>query len=131
MKILMAEDDFASRVMLQKLLAPHGEVHIAINGREALKAYNAAEATGEPYELICLDIMMPETDGQAVLHAIRKSEAANGVRMGEGVKVLMTTALKDSSNVLTAFREQGDGYLLKPFDRSKLEEQLKGFGMAA
>ena len=131
MKILMAEDDFTSRVILQTLLAPYGDVHIAINGREALKAFNSAEAMGEPYELICLDIMMPEMDGQEVLQAIRKSESARGVRIGEGVKVLMTTALTDSSNILMAFREQCDGYLVKPFQRSKLEEHLKKFAQAA
>lgn len=131
MKILVVEDDFTSRVLLQKLLARYGEVHIAINGREALDAYTQAEAEGEPYELICLDIMMPEVGGQEVLREIRTAESARGIRLGEGVKIIMTTALKDSRNVMTAFREQCDAYLVKPIDRDKLTEQLENLGLAA
>lgn len=131
MKILVVEDDFTSRVLLQKLLARYGEVHIAINGREALDAYTQAEAEGEPYELICLDIMMPEVGGQEVLREIRAAETARGIRLGEGVKIIMTTALKDSRNVMTAFREQCDSYLVKPIDRDKLAEQLENLGLAA
>jgi len=131
MKILVAEDDFSSRILLQKLLESYGEVHVAINGREALDAFEAAETAGAPYDLVCLDIMMPEMDGQDVLQSIRNSEASRGVRVGEGVKVLMTTALRDSRNILKAFREQCDGYLVKPIDRTKLAERLKTFGMAA
>ena len=44
MRALIAEDDFTSRLLMQKLLAPYGEVHVAINGREALEAFTAGQA---------------------------------------------------------------------------------------
>ena len=131
MKMLVVEDDFTSRVLLQKLLAPYGEVHVAINGREALEAYDRAEHEGEGYSLICLDIMMPELDGQNVLRRIRAAETERGLNHGQGTKVIMTTALEDSRNVMTAFREQCDAYLVKPIDRRKLVEHLESFGLAA
>jgi two-component system chemotaxis response regulator CheY len=131
MKILIAEDDFASRLVLQKLISPYGEVHVAANGVEALDAFKAAGEQGEPYGLICLDIMMPEMDGQAVLREIRTIEKEGGLAAGNGVKVIMTTALKDRESVMTAFREQCDGYLVKPIDRQKLVGHLRDLGIAA
>ena len=131
MKALVAEDDFTSRLLLQKLLSPFGEVHVAANGAEALEAFRDAKKSGEPYNLVCLDIMMPKMDGQEVLKEIRGLEEADGIDLGQGTKVIMTTALKDRTNVLTAFREQCDAYLAKPIDRQKLVGCLKEFGLAA
>ena len=79
MKTLVTDDDFICRVLLQKLLSSYGEVHIAINGAEAVKAVRIAIDNGEPYNLICLDIMMPEMDGQEALKQIRKVEEENGI----------------------------------------------------
>jgi two-component system, chemotaxis family, chemotaxis protein CheY len=130
MKVLVAEDDFTSRLLLQRFLSPFGEVHVAVNGAEALEAFRQAKKSGEPYSLVCLDIMMPEMDGQAVLKEIRGLEEADGIDFGQGIKVIMTTALKDRSNVMTAFREQCDAYLSKPIDRARLVGCLKEFGLA-
>lgn len=131
MKILVVEDDFASRLILQKVLSPYGEVHVAINGAEAVAACRAAENEGDPYKLICLDIMMPEMDGQEALTMIRQIEQEYGYNPGEGAKIIMTTALEDGQNVMAAFREQCDGYLVKPIDRRKLIAHLGEFGLAA
>jgi two-component system, chemotaxis family, chemotaxis protein CheY len=127
MKALIAEDDFTSRLILQKLLAPYGESHVAINGKEALDAFRAASRQTQRYDLVCLDIMMPEMDGQTVLKEIRAFEEGLGILSGRGVKILMTTALKDPKNVMTAFRELCDGYLTKPIDKAKLLKYLQEF----
>ena len=63
MKALVVEDDFTSRLIMQEMLLGYGSVHIAVNGREALDAFMVAFEKGAPYDLICLDIMMPELDG--------------------------------------------------------------------
>lgn len=128
MKTLIVEDDFTSRLLLQRYLAPYGECHIAVNGLEAIAAFDLASDRQERYDLICLDISMPEMDGQAVLKAIRKKEEEDGV-VG-GVKIVMTTALGDKDNVMAAFREQCDAYLVKPVEKPKLLDQLKEIGLA-
>ena len=128
MKTLIVEDDFTSRLLLQKILIPYGECHIAVNGREAIHAYRLARQQGRAYDLICLDIMMPEMDGQEVLKEIRRMENSEDVPAGQGVKVIMTTALKDKENVFSAFNEQCDGYLVKPIDKTKLLKHLVEFG---
>ncbi|HMK65399.1 MAG TPA: response regulator, partial [Thermodesulfobacteriota bacterium] len=82
----------------------------------------------KPYDLICLDIMMPEMDGQELLKKICSAESDMGV---PEVKIIMTTALDDSKNIMTAFRNQCEAYLVKPIRREKVEEQLRAFGFLA
>ena len=129
MKILIVEDDFTSRLLLQQILTPYGECHIAKDGREAIEAFMLAWAEKSRYDLICLDIMMPEIDGQEVLKRIRAMEKTENVIPGSGAKIIMTTALKDKGNVFTAFNEQCDGYLVKPIDKTKLISYLTEFGL--
>jgi two-component system, chemotaxis family, chemotaxis protein CheY len=124
MKVLIVEDDFTSRLLLQKLLAPYGESHIAVNGREAVTAFEQALAERAAYDLICLDIMMPELDGIATLREVRAIETRMGLLEGEGVKVIMCTALKDMKHVSAAYNEFCDSYMVKPVDKAKLIEQL-------
>lgn len=127
MKTLIVEDDFTSRMILQKLLEPFSECNIAVTGDEALMAYEIAVKDAEPYDMICLDIMMPGMDGQKVLSAIRKLESDAGVPLGKGVKIVMTTALGDRENVLKAFRSSCDAYLVKPYDKKRMLEILQSF----
>jgi two-component system, chemotaxis family, chemotaxis protein CheY len=131
MKSLIVEDDFTSRLLLQGLLQPHGECHICVNGIEALVAFRQALANKEPYDLVCLDIMMPEMDGQATLKAIRDEEAKAGILTRDGAKIIMTTALDDKKNIMNAFREQCDIYLVKPIDKEKLTESLRSLSLIA
>jgi two-component system chemotaxis response regulator CheY len=131
MKTLIVDDDFTNRLLLQEILKPYGVTHIAENGREAVAAARVALEAGEPYDLICLDIMMPEMDGQQTLAAIRASEEAKGILSSSGAKIIMTTALGDTKNVGTAYRNLCDGYLTKPIDKAKLLAELRRMGLIA
>ena len=125
MKILIVEDDFTNRMFLQEVLKSYGSTHIAVNGKEAVAAVRAAMSSGEPYNLICLDIMMPEMDGQQALRQIRALEKAEGTISSNGAKIVMTTARDDVKTVVAAFRELCDGYLVKPIDQTRLVGLLK------
>ena len=70
-----------------------------------------------PYQLICLDIMMPGMDGQSALQTTRGLENARGILSCDWAKIVMTTSLGDSQSVFSAFRSVCDGYLTKPIDR--------------
>ncbi len=78
MKILVAEDDPISRNLIEKMLSGYGTCTATENGADALAAFNTALQEGEPYQLVCLDIMMPGMDGLECLKAIRASETARG-----------------------------------------------------
>jgi len=129
MKILIVEDDFLSRQVLCKFLSSYGDCDIAVNGREALDAFKIAIDGGEKYDLICLDVMMPEMDGHEALKAIREFEAQKNITGLQCVKIIMTTALGDSKNILKAFKEQCESYLVKPITQEKLHLELKKLGL--
>ena len=125
MKTLIAEDDFTSSLVLQGMLKHYGPAHTAINGQEAVEAVRVALDANEPYDLVCLDIMMPEMDGQEALQQIRALEEAKGMSPVKGARVIMTTALDDAKNILTSFKGLCDVYLTKPVDKAKLLGELR------
>ena len=66
MRILVAEDDRLSRVFLKKFLVRYGECDVAVDGIEALDCFMDAVKQKKPYDLLCLDFMMPRVDGLKV-----------------------------------------------------------------
>ena len=129
MKVLIVEDDFTARRLLQAYLREHADCDVAVNGKEAVQAFGDALGNDQPYDLICLDISMPEMDGQQALQEIRRLEEERHIAMGEGVKVIMTTAFGDKENVMTAFRVGCESYLVKPVSRDKLSAEVEKLGL--
>ena len=129
MRILVVEDSFISRRLLCRFLEPFGEIDVAINGKEALQAVAHEIKAGNHYDLICLDIMMPEMDGHEALREIRKVEQDDGIPAGAGTKVIMTTALEDAQSIQEAFLHSADGYVVKPIVKKKLINTLKELGL--
>ena len=125
MRTLIVEDNFISRCILQRLLSSYGICDIAVNGKEALEAFFLGWEEEIPYDLICLDICMPEMNGQEALKAIRRFEAEHGIGGTKGVKVIMTTATTDPSQILSAFNTGCEAYLIKPVERENLLQHLK------
>lgn len=130
MKILLAEDDFLSRKLMNIHLSAYGEVDIAANGIEAVEACRLAMEDHKPYELLCLDIMMPGKDGLAALKEIRQLEQTHHIKPEKRCKAIITTALGEKKYVIEAARSQCDAYLIKPVTKSKLEEELVTLGFA-
>ena len=120
MRTLIVEDEFTSRFLLQKFLSQYGDCHIAVNGREAVAAFRFSRESGRPYDLICMDIQMPEMDGQTAVREIRVIEEDGGTLSTDGVKIIMTTAQEDARNVIESFKSLCDAYLFKPIDTEKL-----------
>ncbi len=125
MKTLIAEDDFASRKSMLRFLEQYGECDVVVDGKEAVEAFEMAVEIGAPYDLLCLDIMMPIKDGYQVLEEIRANEAMRGVLKEEQIKVIMTTALSEGRNVTRAFEMGCEAYAGKPVDQDKFENMLK------
>ena len=125
MKILIAEDDLTSRLFMKKYLSKYGSCDVAMNGLEAIDlAMNAIEMEN-PYDLICLDIMMPKVDGIKALKAIREIESTSLQDGKAPSKIIMTTALNDKETVEEAYKYGCEAYAWKPIDVEKFDEVLK------
>jgi two-component system, chemotaxis family, chemotaxis protein CheY len=128
MRILIAEDDTTSAKYMSGLLARFGECLVVEDGDLALSAYRTAQNEERPFELICLDIMMPRKNGQEVLEDIRRQEAAAGILPGQGVKIIMTTALGDVRSVMNAYKGGATAYITKPILTERLYETMCSLG---
>lgn len=125
LKILIAEDDLASRKFLSRFLSKYGDCDMVVDGLEAIDAFLMAMREKEPYDLICLDIMMPKVDGVKVLKAIRNLETQKGILPEKRAKIIMTTALSEAQSVQTAFEFGCEAYASKPIETEKLTQVLQ------
>lgn len=125
MRTLIVEDDLTNRLLLQTVLSEYGECHVAVNGAEAVEAFRMAADSGHRYDLVCMDILMPEMDGVAAVRHMRALEEARGIPSHTGVRIIMTTALSEVKDVMRSFRELCDYYLVKPIEPAQLLEHLE------
>lgn len=128
MRILIAEDDNASARYMSGLLSRFGECVVCEDGELALAAYRLALEEGRPFQLVCLDIMMPRMNGQEALEEIRRLERQNGALPGLGVKIIMTTALGDMRSVMSAYKGGATAYITKPILTERLYETICSLG---
>ena len=119
MRILIAEDDLASRTFMLKFLSAYGDCDLTVDGIEAVEAFMMAHSMKQPYDLICLDIMMPKVDGIKALKVIRQLETQQDIPEDQRVKVIMTTALTDTEVVHDSFDSGCEAYAAKPIDTAK------------
>ncbi len=128
MRALIAEDEFLSRKVLLSYLTPLFDVDIVVNGKEAVDAFRLALEENRAYDLILMDIMMPEVDGIQALEGIRGLERESKTR--RPVRVIMTTALDDPKVVIRSFHDgEASGYIVKPVIKEKLYAELEKLGL--
>ncbi len=129
MNILIVEDDKVSGTLLKAILSPYGQCDIVVSGSAAVASFKNALSSQSPYTLVCLDIMLPELDGQYVLQQMRRMEEQKGIGGLDGAKIVMITALGDRRNIMDAFRSQCEGYIVKPIRKEKVLKQLYDLGI--
>ena len=129
MRILLAEDDFVTRKFMTNFLGKYGDCDVAVDGMEAVDAFMMALEEEEPYDLVCLDIMMPVMDGYQALVGIRNQEKERIIPSDKAEEFIMTTALNEEKNVKMAFELGCTVYSGKPIDQDKFEQVLKKFGL--
>jgi two-component system chemotaxis response regulator CheY len=125
MNILIVEDDFVSRKFMVKFLSKYGTCQTAEDGEQAINMYKKAQEDKKPYDLICMDIIMPKMDGYETVEQIRKYEKEIGISKNHEVKVIMTSGMDVSRNVTKAFELGCVAYASKPIDMVKFNNILR------
>ena len=125
MRILIAEDDMISRKFLQKFLSTYGDCDLTIDGIESVDAFLMAHEESRPYDLVCLDIMMPKLDGLRVLKIMREFEGEKGIEEDKRVKIIMTTALIEQQTINQCISLGCNTYITKPIDTNELINIMK------
>jgi CheY-like chemotaxis protein len=124
LSILVAEDNEINALLMRSLLTRLGHhAVITTNGEEALESWLAAKSAGAPYDLVLMDIQMPQLDGIETTKRIRTREAGAPDRRTPILALTANTLVEDR---YACFEAGMDGFLIKPLDREKLTEALAG-----
>ena len=124
MRILVVDDDYATRLQLRTLLSQHGDCDTAPDGEIAFRMFLKGHSESMPYRLVTLDIEMPGEGGHQTLQRIRQWEDTHGIATRDCARILMCTVRGGSKDVFSSFREGCEGYLLKPVGSQNLAEAL-------
>ena len=128
LSILVAEDNEINALLMRSLLTKLGHrVAIAVHGGAALESWLAASSAGTPYDLVLMDIQMPQLDGIEATKRIRAHEAAAGSQLTPILALTANTLVEDR---YACFEAGMNGFLIKPLDREKLDEALAGLAAA-
>ncbi|MCM0080347.1 response regulator [Geomonas sp. Red32] len=125
MRCLIAEDENLARETLKFFLAEYAEVETATDGREAVELFGSALAAKKPFDLVLLDILMPEMDGQQALRQMRQLEHDQGIDAQGKAVIVMTTALTTPEAMEEALWD-GDcnDFVVKPVSRADIRGVL-------
>lgn len=116
LNILLVEDDYVSRLVMKQICKNYGwGIGIASNGREALNMLDK-----EHFDLILMDIQMPEMSGYEVTKIIRENEKLSGAH----IPIIATTAYAMNTDKEKCFEVGMDDYISKPVDLAELEEVI-------
>lgn len=130
LKCLVVDDDQVGRMLISQYLEGIAECTLATDGSEAVKAFTAAHENGTPFDLIILDIIMPNMDGHTAGKEIRRIEKERGIPLAQQVKIVVLTALNTPQDVMNSFMSsQPAAHLIKPIEPAKLKETLGKLGI--
>jgi two-component system chemotaxis response regulator CheY len=125
MNILIVDDELVGRTKLEKVLGVFGDITAVDNIEEARTAFRRAWDDLMPYDLVCLDINMPESSGLELLEDIRDFETQLELDRSARSVIVMITAMSDRENVTRALALGCDDYIVKPFEKTVLRKKVR------
>jgi len=129
MKILIADDNEAARRLLQLYLSGYGTLVTVENGMKAIEVFSQALDTNERFDLICIDYIMPEIDGIEVTKTIRSLEQEHGISEKDRVRIIMSSAVDQGSEIMKAYTNGCDSYMIRPCLRECYRKEIQNFGL--
>ncbi|MCU0576937.1 MAG: response regulator, partial [Desulfobacterota bacterium] len=131
MRILVVDDELVSREKMRRIMSGIGECDEATGGQSALDIFQKAIEEGSRYDLITLDISMPEMNGKEVLGRIREMERERGLARDDQVKVIMVTASTEKESIIACIKSGCNDYIMKPFSTDTVTRKLRDNGLTS
>ena len=128
MRILVVDDDAPNRKLLKDIVSRLGECDAAEGGQNALSAFEKAWQDWRPFNLIFLDVLMPDMDGRQVLLKIREIEKEKKMSEQHRARIIMVTGVSEEETVKDCLRNGCDAFIVKPIDIELVFEKIKKFG---
>jgi len=122
LRVLVVEDSVSSQKTIQDILSPYADCDRALDGISAVGKFRDALLSNKPYDLVFMDITMPQMNGKTALSIIRGIEDQKGAKQ---TPVIMTTAVGDAMSKIEALHElKATSYLIKPVTKDALMKEL-------
>jgi len=129
MRTLIVEDVHFLALILQRIIEPYSSADFAHNGAVAIEKYTKAYTKGKAYDLICLDLLLPEMDGFEVLRSLRQFEEECNLPVNERTKVVVISTFNDQKTVAKARAAGCDSYIAKPFRKDRVLRTIEKLGL--
>lgn len=128
--ILIVDDSASIREQLSAILSPVAQCHVAVDGQQAVDMVKERRITGNNFDMVLMDVIMPEKDGLTAVKEIREFEKENGLVGDDTMTIIIATTIKDPSRILIAQYECGaDAYIAKPFTEKTVLQTLRNNGL--
>lgn len=126
-RILIVDDNYTSRSQIKALFSQYGDCDTAPNGEIACKLFEAAHKENIPYDIITMDIDMPDVKGDQIVNRMRKWEKDHSVYKthGKEASIIMVTALSMKDNIMSSFKSGCEAYIVKPITKDKVEKLIE------
>lgn len=129
LRCLVVDDDKMGRELLILNLDGIAVCDSAVNGRDALEKYSAS-LDAKPYDVIFLDIVMPEMDGHEAAKTIRRMELERGITPDKGINIIVLSSLNTPQDIIKSYiSAQSAAHLVKPLNADKLKKTLRQLGL--
>ncbi len=129
MKTLIVDDERVSRTKLKLIMENFGQCEAVELGKDALAVFHHAHFINKPFNLIMLDINLPEMDGIMILSEIRRAEKYLNIPKSQQAIILMVTSYGDKDRIVACAQSGCDDYIVKPFNDDIIRQKLNKLGL--
>lgn len=129
MRLLIVDDNEKNCKLLTAMVGKFGQCDAVQSGAQAVSAFTRSWEEWKPIDLILLDYLMPEMDGQQVIREIRAIEDKKKISKEHRVNIVMVTAVAEKTKVIDCLRDGCDDFVVKPIDSGILFQKIAKLGL--
>ena len=129
MKVLVIEDDSSTQLLVKKIFGDNVELTVCGESVEGIDLFVDKMIAFDPFDVVLIDINLPDLNGVHTLHLLRRFELVKGIMDKRKAKIIMMTGTADEQNVKSSLANGCDQFLIKPVSKEKVEAKFKAVGI--